>query len=184
MTGHEAQVTPRRKIGPWSRACRLLLTAVVAFSAVQTAYNGISGFIVPNTLANPGFWFLIGVSIYYGLYQTAASGFGRRWGMWTLIAFAVVVIAAAVAAVASEGELRAAPLTWLLYGLVLWFLSLTAIAGLVSLVLGTAGCEFGALGELIRRLRGVPEPDRADPMWCIFGMRALDEWEARRSTRS
>jgi hypothetical protein len=50
MTAHDVQVTPhRRKIGPWNRACRLLLTAVVTFSAVQTAYNGISGFIVPDS---------------------------------------------------------------------------------------------------------------------------------------
>lgn len=72
----------------------------------------------------------------------------------------------------------------LLYGLCWGFLMLTAIGALISLALGTPGCEYGAIGELIRRLRGVPEPERADPMWCIFGMHALDRWEARRSARS
>jgi hypothetical protein len=170
----------RRKIGPVSRACRLLLTAVMAFSAISVASGGISGFS-QGTLA--GLWFVIGAGIYYGLYQTVASGFGRRWGIRTVIGFSVVLIAAGAAAVAFEGELWAAPLTWLLYGFVLGFLILTAIGGLVSLALGTPGCEFGALGELIRRLRGVPQPEGA-PMWCIFGMHLIDRWEARRSAGS
>jgi hypothetical protein len=171
----------RRRIGPVSLACRLLLTAVMAFSAVGVASGGISGFS-QGTLA--GLWFVVGAGIYYGLYQTAASGFGRRWGIRTVIAFVVVLIAAGAAAVAFEGELWAAPLTWLLYGFVLGFLILTAIGGLVSLALGTPGCEFGALGELIRRLRGVPQPEAAEPMWCIFGMHLIDRWEARRSAGS
>ncbi|MGH8946225.1 MAG: hypothetical protein ACRDVL_08750 [Acidimicrobiia bacterium] len=154
------------------------MTAVMALSAVLTASGGISGFS-EGTLA--GLWFVVGAGIYYGLYQTAASGFGRRWGIRTVVAFAVVLIAAGAAAVASEGELWAAPLTWLLYAFVVGFLILTAIAGLVSLALGTPGCEFGALGELIRRLRGLPEPEGADAMWCIFGLHRLDKWEARRS---
>ena len=184
MTAHDVQVTAhRRTIGPVGRLCRLLLTAVMAFSAGLIAYAGTSGFSEDGPGDAP--WFVIGAGIYYGLYQTAASGFGRRWGIRTVIAFAVVLIAAGAAALAFEGELWATPLTWLLYGFVLGFLILTAIGGLVSLALGTPGCEFGALGELIRRLRGVPEPEGgAAPMWCIFGMHRLDQWEARRSAGS
>jgi hypothetical protein len=158
--------------------------AVMVLFVVLTAATGISRFSEAESLASPGFWFVIGVAIYYGLYQTAASGFGRRWGIRTLVAFAVVVIGAGIAAFAIEGELWAAPLTWLLFGLVMGFLILTAIGALISLALGTPGCEYGAIGELIRRLRGVPEPERADPMWCIFGMHALDRWEGRRAGRS
>jgi hypothetical protein len=181
MAAHEVQVTThRRRIGPVGRSFRLLLTAAMAFSAINTAYGGLSGF----SATNPSLWFVICAGIYYGLYQTAASGFGRRWGIRTVIGFGVVLIGAGAAAVASEGELWAAPLNWLLYGFVVGFLTLTAIAGLVSLALGTPGCEFGALGELIRRLRGVPEPAGAHPMWCIFGMHRIDKWEARRSARS
>ncbi len=183
MTARDVQVTAhRRRIGPMGGACRLLLTAVMAFSAVLIASAGISGFSEDGPGRVP--WFVIGAGIYYGLYQTAASGFGRRWGIRAVIAFAVVLMGAGAAAIAFEGELWAAPLTWLLYGFVLGFLILTAIGGLVSLALGTPGCEFGAVGELIRRLRGVPEPEGADPMWCIFGMHRLDQWEARRSARA
>jgi hypothetical protein len=70
----------------------------------------------------------------------------------------------------------------MLFGLVLGLLILTAVGALISLALGTPGCEFGALGEFIRRLRGVPEPERANAMWCIAGLHRLDEWEAHRST--
>jgi hypothetical protein len=182
MAAHDAPATThRRRIGPVGITCRLLLTAVMAFSAGLVAYGGITGFSEGGPEEVP--WFVIGAGIYYGLYQTAASGFGRRWGIRTVIAFAVVLIAAGAAALAFEGELWAAPLTGLLYGFVLGFLILTAIGGVVSLALGTPGCEFGALGELIRRLRGVPEPE-GDPMWCIFGMHLLDRWEARRSAGS
>ncbi|HYT79083.1 MAG TPA: hypothetical protein VEQ37_07475 [Actinomycetota bacterium] len=183
MDAHNVRVTtPRRRIGPAGGACRLLLTAVMAFSAGLIAYDGISGFSEGGPGGAP--WFVIGAGIYYGLYQTATSGFGRRWGIRAVIAFAVVLIAAGATAIGVEGELWAAPLTWLLYGFALGFLILTAVGGLVSLALGTPGCEFGAIGELIRRLRGVPEPEGAAPMWCIFGMHRLDAWEARRSARS
>ncbi|HJQ90730.1 MAG TPA: hypothetical protein VJ950_03420 [Acidimicrobiia bacterium] len=133
---------------------------------------------------DPGIWLLIGFGIYYGVYATAAGGFGRRWGIRTAAVFAVVLVGAGAAAFLTEEKLWAAPLTWLLFGLVLWFFVLTAIAGLVSLTLATPGCEFGALGEAIRRLRGVPVPERAQPMFCILGLHKIDEWEARRSSRS
>ena len=182
MTEHDVQATTRRRrIGPVSTACRLALTGVTAWSAVNWTSAGIGWFSRTTTITDPGIWLLIGLAIYYGLYQTAESGFGRPWGIRALVAFAVVLAGVGVAAVISEGELWAAPLTWLPYGLVLWFFVTTAIAGPISLAQGTPGCEFGALGELIRRLRGVPEPERADAMWCIAGLHWIDAWEARRA---
>lgn len=181
MTEHDVQgSTLQARTGPVSRASRVLMAGATGWFAVEWATYGISGFSQTKTLTNPWFWFIIGTGIYYGLYQTAASGFGRRWGIRAVVAFALVVIGAGAAAVAAEGELWAAPLTWLLFGLVVVFLTLTAIGALVSLALGTPGCEFGALGELIRRLRGVPEPDGARAMWCVLGMHRIDAWEARR----
>jgi hypothetical protein len=159
----------------------LLLAGATGWFAVEWATYGIGRFSQTKTLANPWLWFIIGTGIYYGLYETPAGGFGRRWGLRTVVAFGVVVIGAGAATVVAEGELWAAPLTWVLFGLVVGFLGLTAIAELLSMVLGTPGCEFGALGELIRRLRRVPEPGDADPVWCILGLHQLDEWEARRS---
>jgi hypothetical protein len=182
MTEHDVQGSTRQpKTGPVSRTCRLLMAGGMAFVAIDWASAGITDFSRPKTLTNPWLWILIGLGIYYVLYQTAASGFGRRWGIRTVVAFGIVLIGAGAAALATEGELWAAPLTWMLFGLVLGLLILTAIGALISLALGTPGCEFGALGELIRRLRGVPEPEGADAMWCVLGMHRLDEWEARRS---
>ena len=182
MTDHDVHgSTLQARTGPTSRTSRVLMAAATGWFAVEWATYGIGRFSQTKTLANPWFWFIIGTGIDYGLYQTAASGFGRRWGIRTVVAFAVAVIGAGAAAIGAEGELWAAPLTWLLFGLVVGFLALTAIGALISLALGTPGCEFGALGELIRRLRGVPEPQGADAMWCVFGMHRIDAWEARRS---
>lgn len=184
MTEHDVQVTThRRRLGPVSIACRLVLTGVTAWSAVNWTSAGIGWFSRSSTITDPGIWLLIGLGIYYGLYQTAASGFGQRWGVRIVVAFAVVLAGAGVIALVTEGELWAAPLTWLPYGLVLWLFVSTTIAGPISLGLGTPGCEFGALGELIRRLRGVPEPEHADAMWCVLGIHRIDAWEARRSMK-
>jgi hypothetical protein len=182
MTEHDVQVTTgASRTGSVSRTYRLLLAGLMTWFAFDWASAGISDFSQTKTLTNPWLWFLIGTGIYYGLYQTAASGFGRPWGTRTVIVFGIVGITAGVAALAVEGELWAAPLTWLLFGFVVGFLILTAIAELLSLALGTPGCEFGALGEFIRRLRGAAEPDHGDAMWCIVGLHQLDAWEARRS---
>jgi hypothetical protein len=65
-------------------------TRQTAWFAIEWATYGIGGFSQTKTLTNPWFWFLIGTGIYYGLYQTVASGFGRRWGIRTVVVFAVV----------------------------------------------------------------------------------------------
>ena len=81
MAAHDISMTTHRhKIGPVGRACRLLLTAVMAFSAGLIAYAGISGFSEHGPGGAP--WFVIGAGIYYGLYQTAASGFGGSAPSW------------------------------------------------------------------------------------------------------
>jgi hypothetical protein len=182
MTEHNVHVATRRTTtGPVSRVYRLLLAGLMAWLAFDWATAGISDFSETETLTNPWLWVIIGTGIYYGLYGTPASGFGRRWGLRTVLAFGFVVVGAGVAAVAADGELWAAPLTWLLFGFVVGFLILTTVAELLSMVLGTPGCEFGALAESIRRLRGVPQLKDADAMWCVLGVHRLDAWEAHRS---
>lgn len=163
MTAPAGSPSARVRIGPISQACRLLLAAIMAWFAVLTIDTGMVRFSQPETLASPGFWFELGVATYYGVYQTAASGFGRRWGTWAVGAFGTLALLAGVVAI------------------VLGFLVLTAIGALISLALGTPGCEFGAVGQLIRRIRGAPELEDAGPMWCIFGLHRLDRWEASRT---
>lgn len=50
----------------------------------------------------------------------------------------------------------------------------------LAIVLGTPGCEFGVVTELVARFRHIPTQS-ADPSPCILGLHALDEWEHRRS---
>jgi len=56
----------------------------------------------------------------------------------------------------------------------------TIVALPIAVVLGTPGCEIGVWGDIAARLRGGP----ASPPICIIGLHHLDEWEARRRTRS
>jgi hypothetical protein len=72
------------------------------------------------------------------------------------------------------------PLTTLLYWFDVGFLIAVAISYLIAAFLGTPGCEVGGLGELIRRLRGVPDPADHEAMWCIAGIHHLDQWESER----
>lgn len=168
------------RTGPVSRILRLLAAVLMAWLTVEWATYGANGFTQPSTLRNPWFWAITGLAVYYGLYQTLRVGFGRRWGIRAVTAFAAVLVAAAAVAIIQEGALWAAPVTWLLYGFDVGFLVLVVLAYVASTVLGTPGCEMGALGELIVRLRGTSDTEHVEPMWCIIGLHRFDEWEARR----
>jgi hypothetical protein len=63
MTEHDVPVTAhRRRIGPVSTACRLALTDVTAWSAVNWTSAGIGWFSRTSTIADPGIWLLIGLA--------------------------------------------------------------------------------------------------------------------------
>jgi hypothetical protein len=81
---------------------------------------------------------------------------------------------------APPSPIRAPPLTTLIYWFDVGFLIAVAISYLIAVFLGTPDCEVGGLGELIRRLRGVPDPADHEAMWCIAGIHHLDQWEAER----
>ncbi len=53
----------------------------------------------------------------------------------------------------------------------------------LAIVLGTFGCEIGALREVIWCVSGTPPSPSADAPPCIVGLPALDDWERRRSQR-
>jgi hypothetical protein len=85
--------------------------------------------------------------------------------------------------VTRAGVLWTAPLTTLVYGAVLAGASLTAAALVLSVLLGTPGCDVGALEEAVRRLRGTFDPDDVPVYWCIVGLHRIDAWEARHARR-
>ncbi|MPZ70181.1 MAG: hypothetical protein GEU71_11740 [Actinobacteria bacterium] len=154
---------------------------MTAWLSFEWSEAGLTWFARSTTPANPWVWIVTGLAIYYSLYQLPSTGFGAAWGRRVAVVFGAVVAATAVFTLLGNGELWAAPLTWLLYGLATGFLILVTISFVIAVILGTPGCEIGGLAELIRRLRG---DTGAEAMWCIVGLHRIDEWEAgRRRTR-
>jgi hypothetical protein len=94
--------------------------------------------------------------------------------------FGILVIATAAVAVVREGVLWTAPLTTVIYGAVLAGALVTAVALVLSVFLGTPGCDVGALEEAVRRLRGTFDPDNVPVYWYIVGLHRIDAWESRR----
>ncbi len=173
---HRDATTPPRS-GVVGRLVRVLYGAVMAWFAFQWAEAGLTWFSEPTTPANPWVWIVTGLGIYYGLYQLPASSFGAPWGRRVVSIYLTLLATAAVTAVLTQGDLWAAPLTWLLYGLDVGLVVVATIAFLVAVVLGTPGCEMGGLAELIRRLRGASNAEATEGIWCIGGLHKLDEWE-------
>jgi hypothetical protein len=173
------QATSQR-IGPIGRLVRVFGAVVMTLFAFDWLEAGMTWFGQASTPSNPWVWVVTGLAAYYGLHQLPDSGFGRPWGERVLATAGGIFVLIAVVTLSLHGELWAHPLTTVLYGLNVAFLFVVSLSYLVAVFLGTPGCEVGGLGELIRRLRGVPDPANQDAMWCIGGIHCLDQWEANR----
>lgn len=126
-------------------------------------------------LLEPGLLLVTGLAV-HGVYVfTDLFGWAKR----SLAGLGVLAVAAAVVTVVRAGTLWAGPFTWLVWGLDISWMAVLAIAALLATVLGTPGCEIGALRALVRRLRGSVDDDK--PMFCIVGLGTLDRWERRRA---
>ncbi|HZD23540.1 MAG TPA: hypothetical protein VE569_09090 [Acidimicrobiia bacterium] len=156
--------TESPRIGPIGRLARGFGALIMALFAFDWLEAGMTWFGDSTTPANPGVWVVTGLAAFYGLYQLPDSGFGRPWGKRTLAASAGVAFVAAVTTVILHGQLWAPPLTALIYGLHVAFLIAVGLSYVVAVFLRTPGCEVGGLGELIRRLRRVPDPANQDAM--------------------
>lgn len=166
-TSIEVDAAPRT--GPVGRLARLALAAPLAWTGYDLWVD--RGFIFAEL--DPGLLVLTGFAV-YGAHQTGAL-IGR--GKQALAALAVVAVAAAALATV-QGNLWAAPLSWLVWGLDIGFVALVSGTLLAAVVSGTPGCELGVLAELTRKLRH--QAHRGEAMFCLAGLHKLDAWEARR----
>jgi hypothetical protein len=171
------------RTGPVSRAYRLGLAVVLGLSAYSLILAGPSGFSQPDSAQEPGVWILTGFAL-FAIRDAAATVFGPRWSGRALTGMVGLLAAAGVAALAADGSLWAAPVTWLLYGLDLTFAIAIGAAMLVSIVMGTPGCELGAVRELVQRLQGRFDPRQIEVHACGGGLHQLDRWEARQPWRA
>jgi hypothetical protein len=144
--------------------------------------DGIGRFSQPGTPHQLDFWILTAL-VAYGIPDGLSAWFGRRAGRRLTIGVATVSLVGVGVAVATHGTVWAAPTTWLVYGLALVWLSSVAVAQLISAVIGTPGCELGAVRELAQRVRGTSDTTAAEARACVAGLHLLDRWEARQPWR-
>jgi hypothetical protein len=125
--------------------------------------TGISNFSDPEILGETGFW-LITVAVVHTLHNLPTQLLGGEWGRRVLLGFLALALVAAVLAAITAGTPWASPLTWLVFVVELATAAVVGLAMVLSTILGTPGCEFGALRELVTRACGVSTtPSRTKP---------------------
>lgn len=176
------KTSSRSRIGPVSRLARLLLGGLLGLAAFSLWTANLAGWAEPNTATQPGLWIL--TLIMFGsvpdVVETLSS---RPWGRRSQALVAAAAGLAVVVALVTSGELWASPFNWLVYGFDLVLFSLISAAMLISMVLGTPGCEMASLVELSRRVRGTYDPDSPPNRQCVAFLHRLDAWEAEQSWR-
>ncbi len=170
------------RTGPVSRIYRLGLAVLLGLSAYSLILAGPGGFSQPDSAAEPGVWILTGFAL-FAVRDAAATVLGARWGGRALAGMVALLAGAVIAALVGQGSLWAAPVTWLLYGLDLTFALAIGTAMVVSILVGTPGCELGAVRELVLRLQGRFDPRQVEAHACGAGFHQLDRWEARQPWR-
>ncbi|MGH3649055.1 MAG: hypothetical protein ACRDTM_17990 [Micromonosporaceae bacterium] len=157
------------------------------------ARTGPLGRVVRLLMVAAGVWFTYHVWVrrgfiftHFDLPLTAVVVFSTHqiaglFGKAKLADTALAVAAASTAglAIAWTGSLWAPPLSWLVWGMGNLLLAVITVTLLVSVFIGTPGCELGVLAEVTPRLRR--QVRRAEVMFCLVGLHKLDAWEARRA---
>jgi hypothetical protein len=164
------------------RLARVVYAVGIGSVVYGLSRTGISNFSDPEILGQTGFW-LITAAVVYTLHNLPAQLLGREWGRRVLLGFLALVLVAAVLAAITAGTPWASPLTWLVFVVELATAAAVGLAMVLSTILGTPGCEYGALRELVARLRGVYEPGADQPLGCVVGLRRIDAWEAHQVWR-
>jgi hypothetical protein len=171
------------RIGPVSRGYRFGLAVLLGLTAYSLILGGPGGFSQPDTAKEPGVWIVTGFAL-FAVRDAAATILRSRWGGRAMVGMVALLAVAGAAALTVDGSLWAAPFTWLLYGLDLTFAVAIGMAMLVSIVVGTPGCELGAVRELVLRLQGRFDPGQVEAPACGGGLHQLDRWEARQPWRA
>jgi hypothetical protein len=179
---------PVARTGPVGRLARLVIALLAALSLYSIAdQGGPASFRDPSNLTEPITWVLHGAMLVVFVLlvgqlagATVGPSYTRRWQLGALIGLAVGLAAAAVTARIASGAVWASPLSDLVWGFDAAMLVETIVALLLSIALGTPGCEVGVWPELITRLRGRDAVAPTRPI-CVLGLHFVDEWEARRA---
>jgi hypothetical protein len=177
------------RTGPLGRVARFGLLLVFGGSLYSILDgSGSARFRNPHILTEPSAWFLhvMMLIVFLVLVSTTAATllgarFVRRAEIWAVVALVGSGAGAAIVGQLAFGSVWGFPFA----DLVWWFDVLMLVVGVAStalaMALGTPGCEFGVLRELVACFRRTPAS--ADASRCILGLHALDKWERRHSDR-
>jgi hypothetical protein len=185
----DSRFGPAERTGPVGRAVRLLLAVGFAYGfATLIDQGGPASVRDPDTLTTDAPFVvltIVMVAVYAVLVKELATIVAGEAVAKTARSLALIGLGAAVAVAAVVGEVRAgavwgSPLSDVVWTLDAAMLFQTVVALLIAVPLGTPGCEIGVWADIAARRRGGP----ASPPICIIGLHHLDEWEARRRTRS
>jgi hypothetical protein len=185
----DPRCAPTERTGPVGRAVRLLLAVGFGYAfATLIDQGGPASVREPDTLTTDAPFVVLTiamVAVYAVLVTELAKIVAGEAVAKTARSLALIVLGAAVAVAAVVGEVRAgaiwgSPLSDVVWTLDAAMLFQTIVALLIAVPLGTPGCEIGVWADIAARLRGRP----ASTPICIIGLHHLDEWEARRRTRS
>jgi hypothetical protein len=190
MNAHASETRPiaAARTGPVGRAVRFLLAVGFGYAfATLVDQGGQASVRDAEALTDAPFVVLTlaMVAVYAVLVTELAKIVAGEAVAKTARIIALALLGAAAAVTALLGELHAgaiwgSPLSDLVWTLDATMLLETIVALPIAVVLGTPGCEIGVWADIVARLRGRP----ASPPICIIGLPHLDEWEARRRTRS
>lgn len=175
--GAEMQPITAERTGPISRVYRVMVALLLGWGVVGLVREGIAGFSEAPVPAQPVVWLMTGIALLaiHDAAQMWLAGRGRLAVIVVIVGFAT----AGTVAVVGGGRIWGPPLTWLVYVVDVAFVGLVAAANLLSVVLGTPGCELGALSELAQRARGSYDPSARTAHSCSGGLNRLDRWETR-----
>jgi hypothetical protein len=176
------EASSRRRSGPVSRLARLLLGGLLGLGALDLWRADLAGWAEPDTATESGV-VIITLIMFVSVPDVVETLSRRPWGRRSQ---ALVLAAAGVAAIVgltTGGGLWVGPLNWLVYGFDLVLLSVISVAMLVSLAVGTPGCEMAALIEVGQRVRGTYDPENPPYRHCVAFLSQLDAWEAEQPWR-
>jgi hypothetical protein len=174
-------VTLGLRTGPLGRAIRLFGAVLLGSGVSSFIQTGVGHFSRASEVRSPAMWVLtVIVAILLVDMIVRFLPFPRVVRGLILAAVVVAVVVTLAIRATSAGPLWGSPLSDLVWWIDVIDLSFSTASLLLSIPIGTPGCEKIAWVELYVFLRGGQRPAGR---WCIGGLHVVDNWEIARRLR-
>ena len=174
-------VTRGLRTGPLGRMIRLFGAVVLGLGLSSFIQTGVGHFGRASEVRSPAMWvltvivtiLLVDLIVRFLPFPPAVRGV-------ILAALITAVIVTVAIRATSPGPLWGPPLSSLIWWIDVADLSFSTASLVLSIPIGTPGCEKVAWVELYVLLRGGQRPAGR---WCIGGLHVVDNWEIARRLR-